>query len=117
MFGKQKTPHLPHSGLSFDELINKKRNLDLEIAGRQETEVENLKSKVVAVTDALGITIAELFNIKAEPTDRRPKKRRQAVKYRDPDNPEYTWSGKGKTPKWLQEKLDGGATMEQFQVP
>lgn len=103
--------------LAFDELIERKRNLDLEIAGRQDTEVEALRTKVSTVADALGVTVAELFNIKAEPTDRRPKKKRElAIKYRDPDNPEHTWTGRGKPPKWLQEKIDQGATKEQFQV-
>ena len=110
---KQRVPAGPASGLSFDELINKKRNLDLEIASRQDAEVEQLKDKVTTVCDALGITVVELFGIKSEG----PVKRRKPaakVKYRDPDYPDNTWTGKGKPPKWLQEKLDQGAAKDQF---
>lgn len=115
MFGKQKTQPRPASGLSFDELINKKRNLDMEIAERQDTEVETLKAKVLAVTDALGITVAELFGIKA---DAEPRRRKPApkVRYRDPEHPENTWTGKGKPPKWLQEKLQQGMGKDHFLV-
>ena len=28
-----------------------------------------------------------------------------AAKYRDPDNPENTWSGRGKRPRWMQSHL------------
>jgi len=30
------------------------------------------------------------------------------VRYRDPQNPENTWSGRGKPRKWLQELIDAG---------
>lgn len=102
--------------LPFDELIALKRSFDLEIAGRQDTEVEALRTKVTTVADALGISVAELFGIRADPPERRPKKRRDAAKYRDPDNAENIWSGRGRIPKWMQEKLDQGAAKEQFQV-
>ena len=114
MFGKSKVDST--SKLSFDELLIRKNSLDQEIAERQDTEVESLKTKVATVASALGITVAELFGIKTG--DHHPRKRKQKVevKYRDPDEPENTWTGKGRAPKWLQEKLDQGATKEQFQV-
>ncbi len=115
MFGKPKAPQIPHSGLPFDELVEKRRNLDLEIAGCQDGEVEKLKSKVSSVCAALGISIAELFGIKGEAE---PKRRKQVprIKYRDQEHPQNTWTAKGKPPKWMQEKLDQGATKEQLQV-
>jgi len=113
MFKKRKTET---QALAFDELLDRKRQLDLEIAARQDTEVETLRSKVATVADALGITVAELFGIRGEPVERRPKKRRETVKYRDPENADNTWTGKGRAPKWMQEKLDQGATKEQFQA-
>lgn len=115
MFGKHKDNDDPKS-LPFDQLIDMKRKLDLEIAGRQETELETLRAKVAAFADALGISVAEMFGMRAETPERRGKKRRDVVKFRDPDSPDNTWSGRGRIPKWLQEKIDQGATKEQFQV-
>lgn len=110
MFGKSRKQ--PES-VPFDELLNRRRKIDLEIADRQETEVESLKTKIHAVTDALGITVAELFGIKGEAEPRR-RKPTPKVKYRDPERPENTWTGKGKQPKWLQEKIEQGASKDQF---
>lgn len=35
-------------------------------------------------------------------------------KYRDPEKPENTWAGRGKKPGWLLEKLEAGASLEDF---
>lgn len=117
MFGNKKQQH-DSKPSSFDELLDTKRKLDLEIAGRQETELEALRGKVLAFADALGITVAEMFGIQtAQEPQRRGKKRREVpIKYRDPDNPDNTWTGRGKPPKWLQERIQQGAAREQFQV-
>ena len=45
------------------------------------------------------------------------KKRMVRIKYRDPDNPEDTWSGIGKRKKWLQRYLDQGRALDEFAVP
>lgn len=37
-------------------------------------------------------------------------------KYQDPAKPENTWAGKGKQPGWLKEKLEAGASLEDFLV-
>ena len=101
--------------LAFDALLNKKRNLDLEILGRHDKEIEALKLKVTTVANALGITVEELLGIKSDAEPRR-RKRAARAKYRDPENAENTWIGKGKPPKWLQEKLYQGASKDEFLI-
>ena len=101
---------------SFDELLLRKHSLDQEIAERQDTEVEGLKTKVLTVASALGITVAELFGIKTAEQQARKRKQKLTAKFRDPEQPESTWTGKGRVPKWLQEKMDQGAKLEEFKV-
>ena len=38
------------------------------------------------------------------------------VKYRDPKNPQNTWSGRGRPARWLQDQLDKGKKLEDFTV-
>ena len=33
-------------------------------------------------------------------------RRKRPAKYRDPQNPDQTWGGAGRTPKWVQAILD-----------
>ena len=112
MFGKSKKEL---EQLPFDALLDKKRNLDLEILGRHDQEIEALKLKVTTVANALGVSVAELFGIKGE-TEPRRRKRAARAKYRDSENAENTWSGRGKPPRWLQEKLDQGASKDEFLI-
>ncbi len=37
-------------------------------------------------------------------------------KYRNPERPSETWSGRGKMARWLREKLAAGAKLEDFAV-
>jgi DNA-binding protein H-NS len=101
--------------LSFDALLDLKQKIDNEITARQDQEIATLKSKLTTVASALGISLAALVGIKSEVGDKRTR-RQTRIKYRDPENADSTWSGKGRPPKWLQEKLDQGATKDQFQV-
>src|SRR5438309_9111904 len=39
-----------------------------------------------------------------------------APKYRNPDNPSQVWSGRGKPPRWMDEKLKAGTPKERFLI-
>jgi DNA-binding protein H-NS len=49
----------------------------------------------------------------------RPPRRRYppvTQKFRNPDNPDQTWSGRGKKPVWLREQLAAGRRMDEFKI-
>ena len=39
-----------------------------------------------------------------------------APKYRDPDNAQNTWAGRGAIPRWMAEKIDEGAKRDDFLI-
>jgi DNA-binding protein H-NS len=39
-----------------------------------------------------------------------------AIKYRDPNNAEHTWTGRGVMPKWLRVLLNEGHDRSEFEV-
>ena len=39
-----------------------------------------------------------------------------APKYRNPQNPEETWAGRGLTPKWLTAAMKGGKSADDFLI-
>src|SRR5947209_6432956 len=49
----------------------------------------------------------------AQKDDRR---RGVSAKYRNPDNPEETWAGRGRKPKWVQDRLDQGTPLEELLI-
>jgi len=36
------------------------------------------------------------------------------ARYANPENPEQTWTGRGRRPRWFQEALDSGRAPEDF---
>ena len=118
MFGAKPRPQpkcvLEIVSLDFEDLIEAKKSIDAEVAKRSAAELENAKSRIVAMASSLGISIGTVFGIAHEKPER--KKRRQgAMKlYVNPEDPSQMYKGKGKRPDWLQEKLDAGHEMSEF---
>jgi DNA-binding protein H-NS len=38
------------------------------------------------------------------------------AKYRNPNDPSQTWSGRGKTPRWIHEILEAGEDIEDLRI-
>lgn len=106
-------------------------DIDRQIAklqAQRDTLLGKEKKGVVArIKDAIqhyGIEVHELFSgarkaMSAGKPAQPAKRGRKAggepavVKFRDGEN---TWAGRGKRPRWLQEKLAAGAKLEDFLV-
>lgn len=93
-----------YKSLAFDELRSLHREIGALIAQRRHEALEQLKQQIAV----LGFSVDDLT----------PKKRKStagsAAKYRDPETPDNTWSGRGKQPAWLRDKLDQGHALEEF---
>jgi DNA-binding protein H-NS len=70
-----------------------------------------LKDEIEGKLKAEGFTAYEVLGAKVK-----PKPQALPVRYADPAAPEQTWSGKGRTPGWLQAKIDGGSSRDEFRV-
>jgi len=49
----------------------------------------------------------------AQEDDRR---RGVSPKYRNPDNPDETWAGRGRKPKWVEDHLARGASLDDLLI-
>ncbi len=59
----------------------------------------------------LGYSLAELVGTETKIT-RAPT----AAKYRHPENPALTWSGRGRKPHWFVEALAAGKAAEELEI-
>ena len=70
----------------------------------------------------MGFTVTLSRIGREEPRRGRPaaheEDRRRAVtaKYRNPDNPEETWAGRGRKPKWVEDKLAQGSSLDDLLI-
>jgi DNA-binding protein H-NS len=70
-------------------------------------KVAKLREKVHALIKAEGYSFDDIFG-STRGTKTRRVKTPVAPKYRNPANPEQTWSGRGKRPRWFNDALKAG---------
>lgn len=107
------------STLSLEELNDVIAQAEALIEARKSEELKRVYAEVLDKASALGLTLEELLEQGARgarKTTPATTKKPVAVRFRNPENPEETWTGRGKQPRWLAAKLAAGATLESFAV-
>ena len=63
-----------------------------------------------------GLALAETVDAIEAKEKTKEEGRKVAAKYRNPDNREETWAGRGATPRWLRAKIKEGHKLEEFAI-
>lgn len=104
------------SDLTYKQLVELRAKIDDAISERQQEERDALKAKMRQLAEESGHTLEDLFGT-TKARNKRSATTPAAVKYRNPDNPNETWSGRGRPARWITEKLKRkGAKLEDFLV-
>ena len=103
------------SDLSVEDLKRLQAEAEALIASKKDQAIEDAYDQIVAIADGLGFSIEELLELGEQ---KRKKTTRKAVepRYRNKNNPEDTWTGRGKQPRWLVAELEKGAKLEDFLI-
>jgi len=95
--------------MSFAELAQMQARIERLKIKKQNSERNELRQRIIAMAKEHGFEISDLFG------KGRNGKGSVAVKYRDPHNPENTWTGRGRMPRWLVAATKAGkAKREDF---
>lgn len=100
--------------MSLKELLDHETKLRKAISAARDNERNQLKQRVTAMLQNAGFTPGEIFG--GAKGGKNGKGSKVAVKFRNKDNPEETWTGRGRQPKWLAAKLQKGAKLADFAV-
>lgn len=99
--------------LALKELIDLNQRVQKAIVTAKERERSELKQKIAQMAENSGFSVTELFGGR---TSGRGKGQSIGVaKYRNPDNPSETWTGRGRKPNWLVARLAKGARLDDFE--
>jgi len=98
------------SKLSIEELQNLARDIEVEVVNRRVMEKERVLNQMRELASSLGMSLEEFLRQEGISSSQVP------VKYRHPDNPTLSWSGRGKRPAWVNEALASGKTLEDLSV-
>ncbi len=95
---------------SIPELEELKIDIEQTIDQRREENRIAVKEQMEAMAAEAGFSIDELYG-KAK-----GKKSALPAKYRNPDDASQTYTGRGRKPGWLADKLAAGADMDEFLI-
>jgi len=98
------------SQYDLNGLLALKNDVEQEIKRREHDAKEQARKQIVEIARNYGLTVEEIL---AKGTGaRKPVE----AKYRHPDHPELTWTGRGRQPVWFQELLASGKTKEDLAI-
>jgi len=97
--------------LSLDELKKMQKDVAKAISTFEDRQKAEARAKVEAFARDLGYSLAELVG-----TETKSSRAPAAAKYRHPENPALTWSGRGRKPKWFVDALAAGKTARDLAI-
>lgn len=99
------------NSMSLDDLKTLQKNVNKAVDGYHDKQRKAALAAADTAAREMGFTLAELTG--------GPVKKTKAVslpKYRHPENPEQTWTGRGRQPDWLKDALENGQSKEEFLI-
>lgn len=97
--------------VSLSELKRMQKDVVKAISTYHDRQKTDARAKLEALARDLGYSLAELVG-----TDTKSSRAPAAAKYRHPENPALTWSGRGRKPQWFIDVLAAGKNAEDLAV-
>lgn len=101
------------SSASRAELIAMQAQIDRQIKITEVTVKRDALKKVKETARELGFSLEELLNDSAPAAK---EKAAVVAKYRNPENAEQTWTGRGRKPQWVSDALANGGSLEAMLI-
>lgn len=103
------------SQLSVSELESIVKKAESLIEDRRDETVEQAYKQAVELARSVHLTLEELVEFGSS---KRKKVARKPVepRYRNPENHNETWTGRGKQPRWLATAIENGKKLEDFTI-
>jgi DNA-binding protein H-NS len=102
------------SGLSLKELDNLQKQIVDEINKRKQSGKSDALKLARKAAEEAGYTLEELLGATATASKRTSKP--VAIKYRHPQQTQLTWTGRGKTPRWVSAWKDANGSLDGIKV-
>lgn len=97
--------------MSLKELRELQTQVTRAISTFEDRKKKEALSELEETARKMGFTLAELTGMTGQ------KKRKAAPpKYANPANPSETWTGRGRRPRWVEETLAKGGSLESLAV-
>ena len=99
------------NSMSRDELAELSRAIDKRIVELEQERRRQALDEMSAIAKKHGLSLNDVM-----PAGKGAKRPATAPKYRHPESPEVTWSGRGRRPSWVNEALEEGRSLEDLAI-
>ena len=96
--------------MSRDELLALKADVDRAIASLDDRRRAEARAAAEKAARDLGFSLEELQSVQKKSGKKNPPK------YRNPEDPRQTWSGRGRQPGWVKEALAEGKSLDEYAI-
>lgn len=105
--------HYDFDKLSRAELEQARKELDRALSTLADRERNAALSAAEEAAKAHGFSLKELTGVSPVRSKGRTK---NPPKYRHPENPEITWTGRGRKPQWIKDAESEGKDISAFEM-
>ena len=98
-------------GMSLPELKQLHKEVAIAIETFRERQKEEARAVLEAKAREMGFNLSDLA-----PGSARRKSKNSPARYRHPENPDLTWTGRGRRPNWIVSALESGRKLEDMAV-
>lgn len=95
--------------MSLRELRDLRNKIDKAISTFEERRKREALAAVENAAREFGFSFADLAVVKSS-------RSKVAPKYANPNDPDATWTGRGRKPRWVQDALDNGKKLEDLEI-
>lgn len=99
-------------GLSLAELKHLQKDVAKAIDGYEDRQRQEARAALEAKARDMGFSLSELLDAPR----RKSARKVNPPKYRHPENPDLTWSGRGRRPDWVKDILAKGGSLEDHAI-
>jgi DNA-binding protein H-NS len=102
--------------MSLKELIDLDAKVQKALAAARDRERAAVKEKMAEMAKTHGFSVNELFGGGRGAKGAGKGKSLGAAKFANPENKSDTWTGRGRKPNWLVDRLKKGAKLNDFAI-
>lgn len=99
--------------MTIKDLKKLRTRVDKVMSSKRDRARSELRERIAEIAQAAGFNLADIVGTKRNGRGRGASSK---AKYVHPKNPALIWSGRGRRPKWLAEKLKSGTSVERFRA-
>lgn len=100
-------------GMSRDDLMKLRKDLDKAIENYETRRKQEAIAAAEAAAREAGYSLSELMGGAQKA---KGKGKVNPPKYRHPENPDITWTGKGRQPAWIKDAVESGKSLDDFLI-